>query len=211
MKILFATKRFTLKRFVPVVVELAARGHEIVIAYPADPPRGLPFRLKKTPRVTLVRYDETPDRAFPDAAVLVSPLVRQAMHQTEIVKAAAALGIPSGGLVYSWDSLSNKSRIHVAPDRLFVWNEVQRREAVELHGIAPERVAVTGAANWDRFFALRPSVSRDELCAQHGFDPAEPIVLYLGSTNEVCPHEAAVVERWLSALRASTGRLSRAN
>ena len=143
--------------------------------------------------------------------VLVSPLVRQQTHQTEVVKAARALEIPSALLVYSWDNLSNKGRIHVAPDRIFAWNELQRREAEELHGVDPERVVVTGAPHWDRFFDLEPSVDRLELCASHGFDPDEPIVLYLGSTNEVCPDEPSVVQRWLDALRGSAGRLRRAN
>jgi hypothetical protein len=149
--------------------------------------------------------DQAPD------VVLVSPLVRQKTHQTEIVKAARALDVPSALLVYSWDNLSNKGRIHVAPDRIFAWNELQRHEAEELHGIDPERVIVAGAPHWDRFFALEPSVDRVELCARHGFDPDEPIVLYLGSTNEVCPDEPPIVEEWLDALRASAGPLRRAN
>jgi hypothetical protein len=143
--------------------------------------------------------------------VLVSPLVRQQTHQTEIVKAARALDVPSALLVYSWDNLSNKGRIHVAPDRIFAWNELQRREAEELHGIDPQRVVVTGAPHWDRFFALEPSIDRGELCARHGFDPDEAIVLYLCSTNEVCPDEPPVVAEWLDALRGSSGPLRRAN
>ena len=149
--------------------------------------------------------DQQPD------VVLVSPLVRQQTHQTEIVKAARSLDVPSALLVHSWDNLSNKGRIHVAPDRILAWNELQRREAEELHGIDPERVVVTGAPHWDRFFALEPSVGRDELCARYGFDPAEPVVLYLGSTNEVCPDEPSIVGEWLEALRGSAGPLRRAN
>jgi hypothetical protein len=143
--------------------------------------------------------------------VLVSPLVRQQTHQTEVVKAARALDIPSALLVYSWDNLSNKGRIHVAPDRILAWNELQRREAEELHGVDPERVVVTGAPHWDRFFALEPSIDREELCIRHGFDADQPIVLYLGSTNEVCPDEPPIVETWLDALRGSSGPLRRAN
>ena len=86
--------------------------------------------------------------------MLVSPLVRQQTHQTEVVKAARALDSRARFLVYSWDNLSNKGRIHAPPDRIFAWNELQRREAEELHGIDPDRVVVTGAPHWDRFFAL---------------------------------------------------------
>jgi hypothetical protein len=149
-------------------------------------------------------------RQRPDA-VLVTPLVHQRAHQTEVVKAARALGIPSGFLVYSLDNLSNKGRVHVAPDRTFAWNEAQRREAVELHGLDPDSIVVTGAARWDEFFGLQPSVDREELCRRHGFDPARPIVLYVESTVGICPDETPVVDRWLDALRAARPPVGDAN
>jgi hypothetical protein len=143
--------------------------------------------------------------------VLVSPLVHQRFHQNEVVKAARALGIPTGFLVYSWDNLSNKGRIHVPPDRVFVWNDLQRQEAVELHGIDPGAVVVTGASRWDDFFVMRPSRGRDGFCAKHGFDPDRPIVVYLGSTVGVCPNEPEVLDRWIEAIRAAPAPLGRAN
>src|SRR5215475_11509031 len=128
------------------------------------------------------------DSYRPDS-VLVTPLIRPRIHQTEVVKAARTLGIPTGFLVYSWDSLTNKGRLHAEPDRVYVWNEVHRREAVDLHGVDPDRVVLVGAAQWDRFFTLVPSDSRDEFCTRHGFDPARPIILYLVSTNSVTRDE----------------------
>ncbi len=95
--------------------------------------------------------------------MLVSPLLHQRLHQTEIVKAARSLGIPSGFLVYSLDNLSNKARIHVAPDRTFVWNEFQAREAVELHGIDPAVGRRDRRRPLGRVPAMQPSVDRGEL------------------------------------------------
>jgi hypothetical protein len=146
----------------------------------------------------------------PDA-ILVTPVIRPGLHQTEVLKAARALGIPSGFPVYSWDSLSNKGRLHALPDRLYAWNDVHRREAVELHGVAEERVSVVGAPHWDRFFELEPSDDRGSFCARYGFEPDRPIVLYLGSTRTVCRDETEVVERWLAALRGGPPSLRAAN
>ena len=39
--------------------------------------------------------------------------------------------------------------MHEPPDRLFVWNELQAHEAVELHGLDPATVEVTGAPRFD--------------------------------------------------------------
>jgi hypothetical protein len=143
--------------------------------------------------------------------VLVSPLLKQQFHQAEIVKAARALSVPCGFLVYSWDNLSNKGRVHVPPDRTFVWNELQRREAVELHGLDPESLVITGAPHWDAFFAMRASRPRDEFCREHGFDPSLPIVLYLGSTLRICPDEPRVVDAWLASIRGGALPLRDAN
>jgi len=143
--------------------------------------------------------------------VLVTPLIRPGLHQTEVLKAARVLGIPSGFPVYSWDSLSNKGRMHATPDRVYAWNDVHRREAVELHGIDEERVVVVGAPHWDPFFELEPGDGREAFCARYGLDPGRPIVLYLGSTRTVCRDEPPVVERWLHALRSGPEALREAN
>jgi hypothetical protein len=165
----------------------------------------LEHRLPADPAVVEFLREQRPD------VVLVSPLVHQRLHQTEVVKAAREIGIPSGFLVYSLDNLSNKGRVHVAPDRTFVWNEAQRREAADLHGIDPESVVITGAAWWDEFLDLKPSADRDEFCRRHGFDPSRPIVLYLASTAGICPDEGSVVNRWLDTVRAAPPPLGDAN
>ena len=158
--------------------------------------RALEERLPPEPHLV-----ELIERVRPDL-VLVTPLVLAGSRQPEVVKAARAAGVPSGFLVFSWDNLTNKGLIHVRPDRVFVWNDVQRREAVELHGIPSGDVVVTGAPRWDAFFALAPSVERDAFLAGHGLDPTRPLVLYLGSTTAVVPDETLVIERWLHALRS---------
>ena len=143
----------------------------------------------------------TEDR--PDV-LLVSPLVDLGSSQADFVKSARVLGVPVGVLVFSWDDLSTKGTLHGRPDRLFAWNERQRREAVELHGFPSEHVVVTGAPRFDVFFAQRPTLTRDEFCAPLEFDPAQPILMYVCSSKFVAAREKPFVERWIAAIRAST-------
>ena len=65
------------------------------------------------------------------------------------------------------------------PERVFVWNEIQAREAVELHGIPADRVVATGAQLFDPWFERRPSTERaeDSLAASASIR-REPYVLY---------------------------------
>jgi hypothetical protein len=139
--------------------------------------------------------DEAPD------AVLVTPLIELGSPQTPLVRAARALQIPVALCVASWDNLTNKGLIREELDLVAVWNEPQRREAVELHGVPPERVVATGANAYDHWFDWTPSTTRDEFCAQVGLPGDAPFVLYLGSSPFIAPDEVPLVERWLRFLR----------
>ena len=135
--------------------------------------------------------------------LLVTPLVEPASIQVDYIKSARALGIPSALCVASWDNLTNKGEIRVSPDRVFVWNAAQIEEAVALHGVPRARVIMTGAQIFDHWFSWSPSRQRDEFCRNLRFDPARPIILYLGSSSFLAPNEGEFGIRWLTALRAA--------
>ena len=138
----------------------------------------------------------------PDA-LLITPLVDPASIQVDYIKSARALGIPCALGVASWDNLTNKGAIRVAPDRVYVWNAAQIEEAVTLHRVPRERVVMTGAQIFDHWFSWRPSRTREEFCRTVGLDPSRPIVLYLGSSFFIAPTEADFGIRWLTALRTA--------
>jgi hypothetical protein len=138
----------------------------------------------------------------PDALVL-SPMVGVGFSQADFVKSARRLRIPSGMLVFSWDNLSNKGLIHEKPDRMIVWNDIQRHEAVKLHTYPPEQITITGAPRFDAFFEMRPGTTRDEFCRMVRLDPSRPIVTYLCSSKFVAAQEQAFVKRWIGELRSS--------
>ena len=142
------------------------------------------------------------ERRRPRALVL-SPLVQLHSRQAEWVRSARRLGIPTMLCVYSWDSLTSKGLVHVQPDRLAVWNDAQRRDAADLHGVDPDSVVVTGAWPYDHWFEWQPSRSRAELCQQLGLPPEEAIVLYVCSSRFIAERERPAVVRWVDALRRS--------
>jgi hypothetical protein len=136
-------------------------------------------------------------------AVLATPVVEFGSPQVEFVKSAQQLGIPSAVAVASWDNLSSKGLLRVVPDRVIVWNETQRRELEEMHGVPSERVVVTGAQKFDAWFERRPSTTRPEFAQRVGLDASRPYVLYLCSSSFIAPDEVPFVRRWLDALRSS--------
>ena len=151
--------------------------------------------LRAPKEVTRFLLAESPD------AVLVTPLVELASPQTPLVRAARALRIPVALCVASWDNLTNKGLIREALDLVAVWNEPQRREAIELHGVPPERVVATGANPYDHWFNWATSTTRDEFRARVRLPTDAPFVLYLGSSPFIAPDEVPFVMRWLRFLR----------
>ena len=142
------------------------------------------------------------DRWKPDV-LLVTPLLYFGSKQVDYVRQARAVGVGSVLGVGSWDHLTTKGLIHEVPDRLVVWNELQRTEAAELHGISPDHVVVTGAQAYDHWFAAQPSTTREEFCARVGLPAGRPYVLYLCSSPFIAPYEVNVVRRWIDGIRAS--------
>jgi hypothetical protein len=146
--------------------------------------------------------DRTVAALAPDA-MIVTPLVDFDSYQVDYVKTARHLGIPVGAAVASWDNLTNKGVIGVQPDRVIVWNEAQKREAIELHGVQPDAVRVTGAQLFDEWFDRQPTAGRDDFCARVGLDASRPFLLYLCSSLFIARDEVPFVRRWLDALRRS--------
>jgi hypothetical protein len=92
----------------------------------------------------------------------------------------------------------------VPPDQVFVWNDTQRREAIEMHGVPGDRLVVTGAQGFDQWFGRQPSRDRDTFCRRYALDPSRPLVLWVcSSLFRGSPMESDLVERWVARVRAS--------
>jgi hypothetical protein len=153
--------------------------------------------------------DDAAIRAYLQAqspdVVLLTPLIDLGSSQIEYLRAARALRIPTGLCVWSWDHLSSKALIRDAPDRVFVWNPTQKREAIELHGVAADRIVVTGAQCFDQWFDRQPSRDRATFCRQAGLPSSNRYVLWVCSALfQGSPVESQFVLAWIRALRAST-------
>ena len=143
-------------------------------------------------------------RARSPDVMLVSPANLRFSEETDYIKAARKLRIPTAVPVLSWDNLSTKGLIQVPPDRLYVWNQHHLKDAVEIHGIARDRIEVAGAPFFDKWFAPTTDLpSREAFCRKLGLDPARPILLYLGSSRRIAADETWFVEKLLRFLRSS--------
>ena len=145
------------------------------------------------------------ERERPDLVVLTS-LTYSRSQQLDVLRAARSLRIPVAAAIMSWDHLSSKALVHVVPDVVIVWNDVQRQEAVEMHGLPVERIVSTGAQCYDQWFGRTPARDRETFCRSVGLRPDRPFVLWVHSalSPTPVPPEPVLVQRWIEALRAST-------
>ncbi len=141
----------------------------------------------------------------PDVVVL-TPLVEDVRRQGELVRGARRLGIPTVGGVASWDNLTTSSLIHQVPDKVLVWNEAQRQEAIELHEIPAERIEVTGAQSFDRWFDRAPHRTRAAFLREAGLQTEARLLLYVGSVAKDSRPDAekVLVDSWIDGVRRST-------
>lgn len=144
-------------------------------------------------------------RSYAPDVVVASPVtMRFSSADLEYLKAARHLKVPTVLPVISWDNLTTKDLIHVSPDILLAWNDVQAKEAEEEHGIRRERIRIMGAPVFDIWFSkLKPRTTRVEFCNRHGLKEEYPIILYLGSGREQAGDEAWLVEDLWRALNNS--------
>jgi hypothetical protein len=156
--------------------------------------------LPRSRAITRALEEQQPD------VVLLTSLTFSRSFGMEQMKAARALGIPTAACIMSWDHLSSKALVHIQPDATIVWNDVQKREAIEMHGVPESRVVVTGAQCYDQWFDKRPGRSREQFCRAVGLDPQRPFVLYVCSAMSPVPDpvEPVFIKEWIHALRSSS-------
>jgi hypothetical protein len=167
-------------------------------------------------REAMAAWLRTVDRAVPASraqkrfigkirpdVLLVSPLLSHSGQQSEYLRAARSLGVPTAYCVASWDNLTTKGAMRGEPDYIILWNDTQKKEAIDLHGADPGRIIVTGAQYFDEWFVRRPSRERADFCRTVGLPPDRPILMYMCSSNFMAPNERAFVLKWLASLRRS--------
>jgi hypothetical protein len=146
------------------------------------------------------RFIESHD---PDVVLLAS-VTAWRLPQIDHLRAARALGRRTGVCVFSWDHLSSKALLRNVPDRILLWNDTQKREAIEWHDMPADRIVVTGAQCYDQWFDRAPSRDRAGFCRAVGLSPDRPFLLYVCSVMTPNPYESRFVVRWIEEIRRSS-------
>jgi CDP-glycerol:poly(glycerophosphate) glycerophosphotransferase len=183
-------KREDLKRIYPGVALAARLGSNLFTSFPS-------LRQLALDSEGLVLRDRNVEKLLSanqvDAILLGSP--GYTAQDAILLHAAVRRGIPTVVAVMSWDNLSSKGHINPCPDRLLVWSDHMRREAIALHGIPADRIVETGAPLYDVFANIARFGSRERNLKHLNFDPKRRLILYGTSNAAYVPDEIEIVKR----------------
>lgn len=94
-----------------------------------------------------------------------------------MLKAAKKRGIATITTAKSWDVLTTKAFTRVKADRILVFNEFNKEEAIHFGDYSPEAVTVTGFPQFDVYVQEGIFSLREEFCAAIGADPQKRLLL----------------------------------
>ncbi len=79
----------------------------------------------------------------------------------EVIKLAKRHHIPVIGMVRSWDNLTVHGLIRGIPDRLIVWSDFMKDQAVRFHDIPKDRIDVIGVPHYDAYYQ-EPKITKQD-------------------------------------------------
>jgi len=91
--------------------------------------------------------------------------------------AAKKHGIKTMGMVRSWDCATNKGLSRVLPERILVNNSQTKKDMIEYHDAAAEKITVVGFPQFDSYITEKPK-SREEFFKNIGVDLNKRLVIF---------------------------------
>ena len=142
--------------------------------------------------------DELFDRYRPSLLVTSSPGL--IFSEVPLLRTAVRRGVRSMAVDPSWDNFTNKLLPVRRVDRLIVWNELMKQQAIGLHGYAPAEVRIAGTPQWDLYFREGTIASRDAYFRQIGADLSRKLVTVTTTPRELYPHHDHVLRVLIRAM-----------
>jgi len=118
--------------------------------------------------------------------------------EVPLLRTARRRGVPSMAIDPSWDNFTNKLIPVRQVDRLIVWNEIMKSQAVDLHGYDPRSISVAGAPQFDPHFRTR--TPREEFFRRIGADPARKLIALTTTPRSLYRHHDDVLRVLVAAI-----------
>jgi hypothetical protein len=122
--------------------------------------------------------------------------------EVPLLRTARRRGVRSMAIDPSWDNFTNKLIPVRQVDRLVVWNDIMKDQAVTLHGYAPDAIAVAGAPQFDPHFRAR--TPRAAFFERIGADPSRRLIALTTTPRSLYSHHDHVLRALVAAMADGT-------
>lgn len=127
-------------------------------------------------------YDKVFEKYKPDLVITSTTGITTGMDIV-VTREAKRRKIKTLCLVHSWDNIAGvKGILFVRPDFMGVWNELQKKEAVDLHFYRPDKVFIVGPVNFDIYRQDNVFISREEFFKKLRLNPDKKLVTFTEAT-----------------------------
>ncbi len=144
------------------------------------------------------------DRHQPVLVIAANPGL--VFSEVPVLRTARRRGVRSMAIDPSWDNFTNKLIPVRQVDRLVVWNDIMKAQAVSLHGYDPSAISVAGAPQFDLHFRTR--TPRADFFARIGADPGRTLIALTTTPRSLYSHHDHVLRQLVKAMES--GRLTNA-
>jgi hypothetical protein len=138
------------------------------------------------------------DRFRPILAIAANPGL--VFSEVPLLRTAKRRGVRSMAIDPSWDNFTNKLIPVRQVDRLVVWNNIMKEQAVSLHGYDPSAISVAGAPQFDPHFR-GPRTPRGEFFARIGADPHRKLIALTTTPRSLYSHHGHVLRALVKAMQ----------
>lgn len=141
-------------------------------------------------------HKEIFDKYNPDIIFVLDVL---SVPGASLIREAKRQNIKTIGMPASWDHLPKRFEpLHV--DKLLVWNEALKKEAIELQNYKEENIHVVGVPQYDIFAQKEFLWSRQEFMKKFDFDPDKKTIFF-SSSSVYAPDDGDIAEILIEAMK----------
>jgi len=117
-------------------------------------------------------------------ALLVLPTPGFSAYEAELITLARIHGLPTVAMNFSWDNLTMNAKHIRKTDFLIAWNNIMKKEAMDIHRYPEDKVFVSGTPRFDPYFTPKNNEpSRDEFLRSKGLDPEYKTIFHTTVTK----------------------------
>lgn len=138
------------------------------------------------------------DRHEPRLVIAASPGL--VFSEVPLLRTARRRGVFSMAIDPSWDNFTNKLVPVRQVDRLVVWNDIMKAQAMELHGYRADSVRVAGAPQFDPHFRAQSRTPRGEFFRKIGADPTRKLIALTTTPRALYGHHDHVLRALAPAI-----------